>query len=138
PARVPRALGRPVAVAASSRRGVCGPRSGLSTRTAPNGHGNCNKSVTFRPRDTSLRDQTAPERPSTRLPPMRILVTGGAGFVGSNFVCFWLARPPADDVVVLHLLTYAGHRASLDDVHDRPFRRAADRGDRQLAARRLP
>lgn len=43
----------------------------------------------------------------------KLLVTGGAGFIGVNFVHYWLARHPADRVVVLDALTYAGNRASL-------------------------
>jgi dTDP-glucose 4,6-dehydratase len=50
---------------------------------------------------------------------MRLLVTGGAGFIGSNFVHYWLDRRPGDHVVVLDLLTYAGERSSLADVEDR-------------------
>jgi dTDP-glucose 4,6-dehydratase len=50
---------------------------------------------------------------------MRLLVTGGAGFIGSNFVHYWLERYPDDRVVVYDLLTYAGNRASLADVEDR-------------------
>jgi dTDP-glucose 4,6-dehydratase len=50
---------------------------------------------------------------------MRFLVTGGAGFIGSNFVHFWLERHPDDHVVVYDLLTYAGNRASLADVEER-------------------
>ena len=49
---------------------------------------------------------------------MRILVTGAAGFIGSNFVHYWLDRHPGDDVIALDLLTYAGNRANLDDVED--------------------
>src|SRR5687768_6103652 len=45
---------------------------------------------------------------------MRILVTGAAGFIGSNFVHYWLERHPDDTVVALDLLTYAGNRANLD------------------------
>jgi dTDP-glucose 4,6-dehydratase len=53
---------------------------------------------------------------------VRILVTGAAGFIGSNFVHYWLERHPADAVVALDLLTYAGNRANLDAVEDRvPF-----------------
>jgi dTDP-glucose 4,6-dehydratase len=43
----------------------------------------------------------------------RLLVTGGAGFIGANFVHFWLGRHPDDQVVVLDALTYAGNPASL-------------------------
>jgi dTDP-glucose 4,6-dehydratase len=48
-----------------------------------------------------------------------MLVTGGAGFIGSNFVRYWLDRYPEDRVVVYDLLTYAGNRTSLEDVEDR-------------------
>jgi dTDP-glucose 4,6-dehydratase len=44
----------------------------------------------------------------------RLLVTGGAGFIGSNFVGYWLHDHPDDRVVVLDALTYAGNRASLE------------------------
>jgi dTDP-glucose 4,6-dehydratase len=50
---------------------------------------------------------------------MRLLVTGGAGFIGSNFVRHWVTTHPGDRVVVLDALTYAGTRASLADVEDR-------------------
>lgn len=49
----------------------------------------------------------------------RLLVTGGAGFIGANFVHYWIARHPQDRVVVLDALTYAGNLASLDPVKDR-------------------
>jgi dTDP-glucose 4,6-dehydratase len=68
---------------------------------------------------------------------MRILVTGGAGFIGSNFVRYWLERHPDDHVVVLELLTYAGNRASLEDVNDRIVFVEGDIGDRELAERVL-
>lgn len=42
-----------------------------------------------------------------------LLVTGGAGFIGANFVRYWLANHPGDRVVVLDALTYAGNMASL-------------------------
>jgi len=42
-----------------------------------------------------------------------ILVTGGAGFIGANFVRYWLAQQPGVPVVVLDALTYAGNLASL-------------------------
>lgn len=47
---------------------------------------------------------------------MRLLVTGGAGFIGSNFVRYWMRRHETDTIVVLDLLTYAGDRSSLADV----------------------
>ncbi len=46
----------------------------------------------------------------------RLLVTGGAGFIGANFVHYWLHRYPEDRVVVLDALTYAGNLASLEPV----------------------
>ena len=47
---------------------------------------------------------------------MRLFVTGGAGFIGSNYVRQVLAGHPEDEVVCFDLLTYAGNRASLADV----------------------
>ena len=46
-----------------------------------------------------------------------LLVTGGAGFIGANFVHYWACRHPADRLVVLDALTYAGNRESIADVH---------------------
>jgi hypothetical protein len=45
--------------------------------------------------------------------PRRLLVTGGAGFIGSNFVHHWCSSYPGDRVVVLDALTYAGNRQTL-------------------------
>jgi dTDP-glucose 4,6-dehydratase len=64
---------------------------------------------------------------------MRLLVTGGAGFIGSNFVHYWLGRYPDDHVVVYDLLTYAGNRASLAPLEDRIVFVQGDIGDRELA-----
>lgn len=50
---------------------------------------------------------------------MRVLVTGGAGFIGSNFVRFALERHPDWRIAVLDKLTYAGNLANLDDVRNR-------------------
>jgi dTDP-glucose 4,6-dehydratase len=49
---------------------------------------------------------------------MRILVTGGAGFIGSHFARYWLRRYPDDDVVNLDKLTYAGNTENLAEVRD--------------------
>ena len=57
-------------------------------------------------------------------------MTGGAGFIGSNFIRYWLGAHPGDEVVNLDLLTYAGDRASLADVErDHGSRYAFVRGD---------
>lgn len=44
----------------------------------------------------------------------RLLVTGGAGFIGANFVHYWLKEHPGDRLVVLDALTYAGKLSNLD------------------------
>jgi dTDP-glucose 4,6-dehydratase len=64
---------------------------------------------------------------------VRLLVTGGAGFIGSNFVHYWLEHDPADRVVVYDLLTYAGNRESLAPVEDRIVFVHGDICDRELA-----
>jgi dTDP-glucose 4,6-dehydratase len=48
----------------------------------------------------------------------RILVAGGAGFIGSTYVRIVLAERPDDEVVVFDKLTYAGRRENLEDVWD--------------------
>jgi len=50
----------------------------------------------------------------------QLLITGGAGFIGSNFVHYWLAQHPGDRVVVLDALTYAGNMANLESARPRP------------------
>jgi len=52
--------------------------------------------------------------------PRRLLVTGGAGFIGANFVHYWLGRYPDDRIVVLDALTYAGNLASLQPALSNP------------------
>lgn len=51
---------------------------------------------------------------------MKLLVTGGAGFIGSNFVQYWLAEHPGDEIVNLDLLTYAGNLENLRSVENNP------------------
>lgn len=47
---------------------------------------------------------------------MTIIVTGGAGFIGSNFIYFQLKNHPEDRIVCLDSLTYAGNMATLDEA----------------------
>ena len=47
---------------------------------------------------------------------MKLLVTGGAGFIGSNFIHYWLKKYPEDKIKNLDLLTYAGNLDSLSDL----------------------
>ncbi len=64
----------------------------------------------------------------------RLLVTGGAGFIGSNFVHYWLREHAADRVVVLDALTYAGNLENLQPVAGNPQYRfvRGDIADREL------
>ena len=59
---------------------------------------------------------------------VEVLVTGGAGFIGSNFVRYALAHHPDWRVTTLDKLTYAGRRENLHDIIDHP-RHAFVRGD---------
>ncbi|MEI6597170.1 MAG: dTDP-glucose 4,6-dehydratase [bacterium] len=47
---------------------------------------------------------------------MKILVTGGAGFIGSNFIRYWLNKYPDDSITNLDILTYAGNLENLRQV----------------------
>ncbi len=50
----------------------------------------------------------------------KILVTGGAGFIGSNFIRYWLKNHPEDKITNLDCLTYAGNLDNLKDIADNP------------------
>ena len=71
---------------------------------------------------------------------MRILVTGGAGFIGSNFVRYVARAHPAWEIVVLDKLTYAGRRENLAGLEERPGFRfvKGDIADPQAVADVLP
>jgi dTDP-glucose 4,6-dehydratase len=61
---------------------------------------------------------------------MKLLVTGGAGFIGSNFIRYWLAGHAADSIVNVDLETYAGDRRTLADIeHAEPARYAFEHAD---------
>ena len=66
---------------------------------------------------------------------MNLLVTGGAGFIGSNFVRWWTRERPADTVVAYDALTYAGNKESLRGVPHEFVN--GDIGDLDLAEKTL-
>ncbi len=68
-----------------------------------------------------------------------ILVTGGAGFIGANFVLDWLASPSAEGIVNLDKLTYAGNRANLQSLQNdsRHVFVHGDIGDQNLVTKLL-
>ena len=51
---------------------------------------------------------------------MKILVTGGAGFIGSNFIHYWLKKYQQDEIINLDKLTYAGNLSNLKDIESNP------------------
>lgn len=51
---------------------------------------------------------------------MKLLVTGGAGFIGSNFILYWLENHPEDQIVNFDKLTYAGNLENLKSVEENP------------------
>ncbi len=51
---------------------------------------------------------------------MKLLVTGGAGFIGGNFILYWMKNHPNDSIINLDKLTYAGNLSTLDSVKDNP------------------
>ncbi|MCA9380137.1 dTDP-glucose 4,6-dehydratase [Candidatus Dojkabacteria bacterium] len=51
---------------------------------------------------------------------MNILITGGAGFIGSNFTKYWADKYPDDNIVVYDKLTYAGNKENLKELFDNP------------------
>lgn len=53
----------------------------------------------------------------------KILVTGGAGFIGSNFIHYWLGKYPDDEIINLDKLTYAGNLENLAGLENNPHYR---------------
>jgi dTDP-glucose 4,6-dehydratase len=51
---------------------------------------------------------------------MKLLVTGGAGFIGSNFILYWMKKYPEDQIVNVDKLTYAGNLENLKEVEKNP------------------
>lgn len=51
---------------------------------------------------------------------MKLLVTGGAGFIGSNFILYWLKNHPDDSIINFDKLTYAGNLENLSTVESNP------------------
>ena len=51
---------------------------------------------------------------------MKLLITGGTGFIGSNFIHYWLKNHPDDKIINLDKLTYAGNLDNLKDVENHP------------------
>jgi dTDP-glucose 4,6-dehydratase len=51
---------------------------------------------------------------------MNLLITGGAGFIGTNFVYYWIEKYPQDRIIVLDALTYAGNRDNLSRADKYP------------------
>lgn len=70
---------------------------------------------------------------------MKLLVTGGAGFIGSNFIHYWLVAHPQDHITNYDKLTYAGNLENLTDIQKSPnytFTKG-DIGDAQEISRAL-
>ncbi|HBL10627.1 MAG TPA: dTDP-glucose 4,6-dehydratase [Cyanobacteria bacterium UBA11162] len=66
-----------------------------------------------------MRQSPTPNSHSSIEQSRHLLVTGGAGFIGSNFVHYWCDRYPQDRIVVLDLLSYAGNRRNLEAVEEK-------------------
>src|SRR5438874_1715828 len=84
----------------------------MPPRIAPFGYATCSFTC-----DGKRARITSPARRSMVKP---ILVTGGCGFIGSNYIRYLLDNDPETPVVNLDALTYAGNPANLSDLVSRP------------------
>ena len=94
------------------------PHRGLAHRQAGRG-----RPLRARARPTgscsaTTRESTSPDFSRT-VAKVRLFVTGAAGFIGANFVRYWVSGHPRDELVVYDLLTYAGNRENLAGLEDR-------------------
>ncbi|MEB3213615.1 MAG: dTDP-glucose 4,6-dehydratase [Leptolyngbyaceae bacterium] len=67
---------------------------------------------------SSLASLDAADSSPSSTPCRTILVTGGAGFIGTNFVYYWVKHHPGDRLIVLDALTYAGCRHNLSPLEE--------------------
>ena len=68
---------------------------------------------------------------------MKILITGGAGFIGTNFIRYYLCKHPESEIIVLDKLTYAGRRENLEDILERITFIQGDICDRAVVSRAM-
>ena len=69
---------------------------------------------------------------------VKVLITGGAGFIGCNFVRYMLKQHPGIDITVLDKLTYAGRLENLEDVMDKISFVRGDICDKEVVHRTMP
>ncbi len=70
---------------------------------------------------------------------MKILVTGGAGFIGANFILYWIKKYPQDQIINIDKLTYAGNLENLKEIQNNPQYKfvKSDICDREAVARTM-
>ncbi len=78
------------------------------------------RSVPHRTAGRSFRSSALMDERKKNEDTMKILVTGGAGFIGTNFVYYMLNRYPEDEVICIDALTYAGNLSNLKDALENP------------------